>query len=80
MKCIQANKHNHISASYYLLLKDLLKKGGQSIADVRSPDYNAELFIPSAKAIRQEKMREKLENASIQQDDDANGQDNGVVQ
>lgn len=34
-KCIQANKHNHISASYYLLLKEIIKKGEKSIADVR---------------------------------------------
>jgi 5'-AMP-activated protein kinase catalytic alpha subunit len=39
-KCIQANKHNHVTASYYLLLKELIKKGEKSIADVRSPDYN----------------------------------------
>ena len=34
-KCIQASKHNHISASYYLLLKEKIKKGEKSIADVR---------------------------------------------
>jgi len=44
-KCIQANKHNHISASYYLLLKEKVKKGEKSIADVRQPDYNPKLFI-----------------------------------
>lgn len=51
-KCIQANKHNHISASYYLLLKDLIKRGEKSIADVRSPDYNPLLFVHTAKAVR----------------------------
>lgn len=64
-KCIQANKHNHVSATYYLLLKDLLKKGGKSVADVRSPEYNPNLFINTAKSIRREKHKEKLENASI---------------
>ena len=34
-KCIQANKHNHVSATYYLLLKEKIKKGEVSIADVR---------------------------------------------
>ena len=34
-KCIQANKHNHVSASYYLLMKEKIKKGEVSIADVR---------------------------------------------
>ena len=64
-KCIQANKHNHISATYYLLLKDMLRKGEKSIADVRSPDYNPKLFINTAKSIRREKLKDKLENASI---------------
>lgn len=34
-KCIQANKHNHVSASYYLFLKEKLKRGEKSIADVK---------------------------------------------
>jgi len=46
--CIQANKHNHISASYYLLLKEIIKKGEKTIADVRSPDYDPELFVHTA--------------------------------
>ena len=54
--CIQANKHNHISASYYLLLKEIIKKGEKSIADVRSPDYNPELFIHTAQQVRNDKL------------------------
>lgn len=27
-KCIDANKHNHITTAYYLLLKSHLKNGG----------------------------------------------------
>ena len=65
-KCIQANKHNHISASYYLLLKEIIKRGEKSIADVRQPDYNPQLFVHTALQVRREKMRDKLENASIQ--------------
>ena len=68
-KCIQANKHNHVTASYYLLLKELIKSGGSSVADVRSPDYNPALFQVSAEALKNEKAREKLENASIQGDE-----------
>lgn len=34
-KCIQANKHNHVSATYYLLFKEMIKKGEKSNADVR---------------------------------------------
>lgn len=71
-KCIQANKHNHVTASYYLLLKELIKKGEKSIADVRSPDYNPSLFVLSSINIRLEKMRDKLENASIYQKEENN--------
>lgn len=54
--CIQANKHNHISASYYLLLKEIIKKGEKTVADVRSPDYNPELFVHTAQQVRNDKV------------------------
>jgi len=38
-KCIEANKHNHITTSYYLLLQDHLRNGGSSDADMASPDF-----------------------------------------
>jgi 5'-AMP-activated protein kinase catalytic alpha subunit len=44
-KCLEANKHNHITATYYLLLKKHLKSGGESIADPRSPKYNPNYFF-----------------------------------
>ena len=39
-KCLEANKHNHVTATYYLLLKKHLKNGGDSIADPKSASYN----------------------------------------
>ncbi len=44
-KCLEANKHNSITATYYLLLKKHLKSGGESIADPRSPKYNPNYFF-----------------------------------
>ena len=44
-KCLEANKHNHITATYYLLLKKHLKAGGESIADYRSPTYDSSIFL-----------------------------------
>lgn len=41
-KCIDANKHNHITTAYYLLLKKLLKGGGKSPADISSADFDYE--------------------------------------
>jgi len=38
-KCIEANKHNHITTSYYLLLQEHLRNGGRSDADLASPDF-----------------------------------------
>lgn len=32
-KCLEANKHNHITSAYYLLLKKHLDLGGTSVAD-----------------------------------------------
>ena len=44
-KCIEANKHNHVTTTYYLMLKKLLKKGGNSIADARKADYSHDVFL-----------------------------------
>jgi len=67
-----------VSATYYLLLKELLKKGEKSIADVRSPDYNSQLFINTAKSIRKERLNAKLENASICFDPDEDDESNAI--
>lgn len=64
-RCIQANKHNEVTASYYLLLKELIKKGEKSPADVRQADYDPKLFIHTAESVKCEKNRDKLENASM---------------
>jgi hypothetical protein len=48
-----------------LLLKELIKKGDKSPADVRSLDYDPKQFIPTAESRKREKMRDKLENASM---------------
>ena len=37
LRCIEANKHNHITTTYYLLLKKHLRSGGKSLADLSSP-------------------------------------------
>jgi len=38
-KCIEANKHNHVTTSYYLLLQEHLRNGGKSNADLASPAF-----------------------------------------
>jgi len=36
---ILTNKHNHITTTYYLLLKKFIRQGGNSIADLSSPEF-----------------------------------------
>ena len=43
-KCIDANKHNHITTAYYLLLKSHLKNGGKSKADINSSCFDVSLL------------------------------------
>jgi len=45
-KCIEANKHNHVTTSYYLLLQEYLRNGGRSDADMSSPDFVPTLLNP----------------------------------
>ena len=44
-KCLEANKHNHITATYFLLLKKHVKNGGESVADPRSAKYDPTYFF-----------------------------------
>jgi 5'-AMP-activated protein kinase catalytic alpha subunit len=39
-RCIEANKHNHITTTYYLLLKKHLRSGHTSNADISSPNFD----------------------------------------
>lgn len=44
MRCIEANRKNAASATYYLLLKSHLKSGGKSSTDARNTRYNPKVF------------------------------------
>jgi hypothetical protein len=60
------------------LLKEILKKGEKSIADVRDPEYNPSIFINTAKSIRKEALNAKLENASICFEADEEDESNAI--
>jgi 5'-AMP-activated protein kinase catalytic alpha subunit len=45
IKCLEANNHNSVTASYFLLLKQHLKSGGTSVADARIKTYDKTIFI-----------------------------------
>ena len=62
-KCLEANKHNTVTATYYLILKKHLKAGGESVADARKPTYNPDVFmkrIPNLKNLLQKKDGETV--------------------
>jgi len=48
-KCLDANKHNHVTTTYYLLLKKFSQSGGKSPADINSSAFDKTLLIPKAK-------------------------------
>ena len=68
-KCIEANKHNHVTATYYLILKKHIKAGGESVADARKPSYNPTVFmkrVPNLKnllRIEREKSKETADRS-----------------
>ncbi|CAD8052449.1 unnamed protein product [Paramecium primaurelia] len=41
-KCIETNRHNHITTTYYLLLKKYILAGNKSIADINSEQFEAQ--------------------------------------
>lgn len=55
-KCIENNRHNHVTTAYYLLLKKHLANGGKSNAGnhVASLDISAETFEPSSFVYRKQ--------------------------
>jgi 5'-AMP-activated protein kinase catalytic alpha subunit len=52
-KSIEANRHNSVTTSYYLLLKKNLKDGFESEADIGSVAFDTSLLVP-------QKRRERL--------------------
>ena len=69
-KCIEANKHNHVTATYYLILKKHIKAGGESIADARLPTYNPEIFlkrVPNLKNLLIKEREKSNERAAAAQ-------------
>lgn len=51
-KCIEANKHNQVTATYYLLLRKHIKEGGESVADSRKPSFTQQVFLKRVPNLR----------------------------
>ena len=42
-KCLQANRHNNVTTSYYLSLKKYISEGGQTSCDLSSKSFDKSL-------------------------------------
>ncbi len=45
-KCILSNRHNHITTTYYLLLQQKIKKGLESVSDIKSKSFKKYINDP----------------------------------
>ena len=43
-RCLEANRHNHLTTSYYLMMKKHLREGGLSKADLGSKSFDKSLI------------------------------------
>lgn len=50
-RCIEANKHNSITTTYYLLLKKASKEGRNSKCDINSMTFDYEAVEPFKRAV-----------------------------
>lgn len=59
-QCIDANKHNHVTTTYYLLLKKYSQCGGKSPADINCETFDHNLITPNTISSKQEKSKKTL--------------------
>jgi 5'-AMP-activated protein kinase, catalytic alpha subunit len=43
-KCLEANRHNNATTSYYLSLKKFISEGGQTSCDLSSKSFDKSLL------------------------------------
>lgn len=55
-KCLQANRHNNATTTYYLSLKKFISDGGQTSCDLSSKSFDKSILEPN---------KRKKENAVI---------------
>ncbi len=48
-KCLEANRHNNATTSYYLSLKKYISEGGQTSYDLSSKSFDKSLLEPRRK-------------------------------
>jgi len=58
IQSLEANHHNSVTATYFLVLKQHLRLGGISIADARLKSYNKDLFTGLKKELNLKKTQD----------------------
>ena len=58
-KCLEANRHNNITTTYYLAMKKFVREGGKSSYDLASKDFDKGLLEPNKR--RYEYLMEKYQ-------------------
>jgi 5'-AMP-activated protein kinase catalytic alpha subunit len=43
-KCLEANRHNNITTTYYLALKKFIKEGGRTLCDLADKNFDKSLL------------------------------------
>lgn len=46
LNCLEANRHNNLTTTYYLAFKKFIKEGGKSVCDLAGKDFDKSLLDP----------------------------------
>lgn len=55
--CIEANRHNNETTTYYLAFKKFIKEGGKSSCDMSSNQFNKMLLEPTTSNNRRDGLK-----------------------
>ena len=67
-RCIEANKHNHVTTTYYLLLKKHIASGGKSNADFSSSNYDPGAAAKARGQTGRENMNQTMPSTTMKTD------------
>jgi 5'-AMP-activated protein kinase catalytic alpha subunit len=59
---IDSNHHDHLTTTYYLLLKKLTESGGKTAADINSEYFDQSLLDPKPRKAPQKRKEPKKES------------------
>jgi 5'-AMP-activated protein kinase catalytic alpha subunit len=66
-KCIEANRHNDATTTYYLLLRKFVREGGISKAYLGSKYFDSSLIEPLRKVVPDSNMTANIDSLAFDQ-------------